>query len=424
MTRKHKFLIGGAVIVVLGGAATMELVRSDKSIPVRTEVIRERDVSSTITATGQIRARNQVNISSDVMGRVVLLAIAEGDEVQPGDLILTIDPKQAEAAVARAQASLSQVEAQVLQQEANFRQAERDLVRQRELHASGVITVQDLEVAETRVQTSRATLTSSRFAVEQSRAALEEATEQLANTTIRAPIAGKVLRLNIREGETAVVGTMNNAGSLIATIGDLSVIEAVMVVDETDIPFISVGDSAIVELDAFPNRTFPAQVTSIANSAIRSGSSNQLQAGASVTFEVILTLLDPPTDIRPDLSATADIVVEHRKGAVAAPIISVTVRGAGTSSAPVAPESEGEGAAETEIRAEAAESEGREGVFLVRDGKAVWTPITLGITGQEYFEVLSGLTVGDTVVSGPYQTVRTLRDGDIIRVLPSSTSTP
>jgi HlyD family secretion protein len=425
MTRNRKFVIGAAVIVVLGGAAGMELLRSDTSISVRTEEIREREVSSTITATGQIRARNQVNISSEVMGRVVSLLVQEGDEVQAGDLLLTIDPKQAEAAVARAQASLSQVEAQVLQQEANFRQAERDLVRQQELHASGVITVQDLEVAETRVQTSRATLTSSRYAVEQSRAALEEATEQLGSTTIRAPLAGKVLRLNIREGETAVVGTMNNAGSLLLMIGDLSEIEAVMVVDETDIPLISVGDSSIVELDAFPDRTFPARVTSIANSSTRTGTTTTTQATGSVTFQVILTLIDPPTDLRPDLSATADIFVEQRDGAIAAPIISVTVRDRSRSSGEEesANETGGEAGDATEPEADEGneeEDEMEEGVFLVRNGEVVWTPVTLGITGEEYFEVLSGLAVGDTVVSGPYQTIRTLSDGDPVRIVGSS----
>lgn len=425
MTRKRKIVIGTGVLLLLSLAATLELLRSDGAIQVRVEEIQAREISSTITATGQIRARNQVNISSEVMGRVVSLLVEEGDEVEAGDLLLTIDPRQAEAAVARAQASLSQVEAQAIQQEANFRQAERDLVRQTELHASGVITEQDLEVAETRVQTSRATLESSRHGVEQARAALEEANEQLANTTIHAPIGGKVLRRNIREGETAVVGTMNNAGSLLLTIGDLSAIEAVMVVDETDIPFISVGDSAVVELDAFPDRTFPARVTSIANSSIQSGSSNQVQTGVSVTFQVILTLIDPPGDLRPDLSATADIFVEQRGDAVAAPIISVTVRDRSSASA----DSSGATADSLNSSSEGEEDTDEEGVFLVRDGRVVWTPVTLGITGQEYFEVLSGLSVGDTVVSGPYQTVRTLNDGDAVEIsssssVTSSTTTP
>jgi len=413
MSRKKKILISALVLLVLGSAALMELLRKDPSIPVRVEEIQARDISSTITATGQIRARNQVNISSEVMGRVVSLLVAEGDEVEAGDLLLTIDPRQAQAAVARAQASLSQVEAQAIQQEANFSQAERDLARQRELRANGVITAQELENAETRVQTQRATLASSRHGVEQARAALEEATEQLANTTIRAPIAGKVLRRNIREGETAVVGTMNNAGSLLLTIGDLSEIEAVMVVDETDIPLISVGDSAVVEMDAFPGRTFPARVTSIANSSTRAATSTQVQAGTSVTFEVILTLIDPPTDLRPDLSATADIFVEQRSQALAVPIISVTVRGRGSSTSQ---------AEEGQADSSGDSSENVEGVFVVREGRAIWSPVTLGITGQEYFEVLTGVAIGDTVVSGPYQTVRTLRDGDPIRVTGSGSS--
>jgi HlyD family secretion protein len=222
-----------------------------------------------------------------------------------------------------------------------------------------------------------------------------------------------VIRLNIEEGETAVVGTMNNAGSLLLTIGDLSAIEAVMVVDETDVPMISIGDSAVVELDAFSGQLFAARVSTIGNSSIQSGSGTSPQG--SVTFEVILTLLERPENLRPSLSATADIIVEQRKGVISAPIISVILEPE-TASPAAAPASVNE--AEASVPGPAARPTERrsEGVFVVRDGRAVWTPVTLGITGQEYFEVRSGLSIGDQVVAGPYQTIRVLRDGDAVQI--------
>lgn len=416
MTRGRKLLIGLVVLAVIATATIAELLRSERGTPVRVETIGEREIVATITATGHVRARRQVNISSDVMGRVVELNVAEGQEVEQDELLLVIDPRQVEAAVARARASLAQTEAQVAQQRANLLQAERELTRLRELRTGGVVTEQELESAETRVEVQQAMLSSSLHGVEQARAALEEAEEQRSRTTIRAPIAGRVIRLNIEEGETAVVGTMNNAGSLLLTIGDLSAIEAVMVVDETDVPMISMGDSAVVELDAFPGQTFAARVSSIGNSSTQSAGTQQ----GSVTYEVILSLLERPENLRPDLSATADIIVERREQAIGAPIISVTLEPeaeSGSGGAIGVPEAEASPA--TRAREEPAQ-----GVFLVRDGRAVWTPVTLGVTGQEYFEVVEGLQVGDVVVSGPFQTIQQLRDGTPVQVTGESNGAP
>ncbi len=410
MSRRNRILIGGAIVVALSIVALVGFLRTDRGVVVRVDPVVQREVVATITATGQVRARRQVNISSDVMGRVERVHVVEGQSVEAGDLLLTLDPRQVDAAAARARASLSQAEAQVAQQRANLLQAQRELARLRDLRASGVATPQNVEEAETRASVQEALLQSALHGVDQARAALEEAEDQRSRTTIRAPIAGRVIRVNIEEGETAVVGTMNNPGSLLLTIGDLSAIEAVLSVDETDIPTISVGDSAAVELDAFPGRVFAARVSSIGNSAIQSGSGAASGSGSAVNFEVILTLLERPDNLRPDLSATADIIVARRKEALAVPIIAVTLqaRDGGASAGDVA---------SVLARAEAGlRGDRQEGVFLVRDGRAVWTPVTLGVTGQEHFEILSGLSEGDLVVSGPYQTIRQLRDGDPIRV--------
>ena len=315
MSRGRKLLFAIVVLAIIGAAAWSEIVRAERGPEVRVEAVEERGVISTITATGQVRARRQVNISSDVMGRVTELTVEEGDEVVAGQILLTVDPSQLRALVSRARATLSQAEAQVAQQQANLLQAERELARLEGIveQDPDLVSLQVVEESQTAVEVQSALLRSALYGAEQAEAGLEEVEDQLSKTTIRAPISGRVIRLNIEQGEIAVVGTMNNPGSLLLTIGDLSGVEAVMAVDETDVPQISAGDSAIVELDAFPGKPFSARVSSIGNSAIQSGAGGPpAQVTGSVDFEVVLALLDPPGELRPDLSATADIIVDRK----------------------------------------------------------------------------------------------------------------
>lgn len=430
MSSSRKIVIAFVLVLVLGVAGVLAVRNSrETASEVRTERIETRELISTITATGNVRPRRQVNISSDVQGRVVELNVDEGEEVERGQLLLRIDPSQSEAIVARSQATLAQAEAQVTQARTNLLQARRELDRLEGIRTRDVnlVSRQALEEAESRVELQTATLSSAEFGVAQARAGLEEALELRSRTTISAPISGRITRLNIETGETVIIGTMNNPGSLLLTISDLTAVEAVLRIDETDLTLIALGDSAVVELDAFPGRTFAGTVAKIGNSAIQATGA----ARTSVDFEVILTLLDPPAELRPDLSATADIIVERRERALAVPIIAVTVRedssavaegvgvlGDGTSgTAPPA-------SVRPSQRSTGASGPGgvprREGVFVVRDGKAVWTPVTIGITGQDYFEVLSGLQAGDEVISGPFQRIQTLKDGDLVQV----TNTP
>ena len=420
MSGGRKLIVGIVVLAIIGAAAWSEILRADRGVEVRVETVERRSIISTITATGKVRARRQVNISSDVMGRVTELTVEDGDEVEEGQILLTVDPSQIRATVSRARATLSQAEAQVAQQRANLMQAERELARLQGIieQDPDLVSIQALEEAQTAVEVQRALVRSTLYGAEQAEAGLEEAEDQLSKTTIRAPISGRVIRLNIEEGETAIIGTMNNPGSLLLTIGDLSTVEAVMAVDETDVPQISVGDSAVVELDAFPGKMFSARVSSIGNSAIQTSAGGApAQATGGVDFEVILTLLDAPAALRPDLSATADIIVDQKVGVPAVPIISVTVRSTEDAAQLQfgGPSDEGDDGPTGPI-ARAQESRPLEGVFVVRDGVAVWTPVILGITGQEHFEILSGASVGDTVVSGPYQTIQDLGDGDDVRL--------
>jgi HlyD family secretion protein len=433
MTRRNQILVALGVVAVIGTSAGVAFQRFRNQGPeVRLEAAATRDLVATVTASGNVRARRMVDISSDVSARVSQLLVNEGDDVRAGQVLLRLDPTQFEAAVSRARAGLSQAAAQAAQQEATLLRANRDHERLRALYQrdSMLVSPQQLQDAATNAEVARASLEGARYYVDQARASLDEAEDRLAKTIIRAPIDGKVTRLQVEEGETVIIGTMNNPGSLILTISDLGVVEVVVQVDETDVPELALGDSAEVEIDAFPGEKFTGRVTEIGNSAIRPPSA-QIGANpgqqAAIDFEVVITLDEPPVILRPDLSATADIVTDTRTSALAIPIIAVTVRPA----TDTLPENQGKSrrregfslfgrdAPEPPVQAgtlRAAEDE-IEGAFRVRDGVATFVPVRTGITGDEYLEVLSGMAAGDTVVAGPYQVIRDLVSGDRIRPL-------
>ncbi len=404
MNSKTKVIIGVIGLTVIGTAATVQASRGRTTgVEVRTEGVELRDLVQVVTASGNIRARRTVDISSEVSAKVAQLLIDEGDDVVRGQVLLRLEPDLYQAAVSRNEASLAQAEAQQTQQEANLLQAERDLNRLLSLRARDSLLVSGLQVddARTRVDIAVATVSSSEHGVAQWRASVEEAEDQLSKTIFRAPMDGKVTRLNVEEGQTVIIGTMNNPGSLVLTISDLSVIEVVVQVDETDVPGISLGDSAFIRIDAFGDQEFSGRVTEIGNSAINPPTQQAAGQQAAIDFEVVMTLDVNEALLRPDLSATADIVTETRWDALAVPIIALTVREEERDSSQAASEDD--------------ELEDVEGVFIVVDGIVTFTPVEVGIAGEEFFEILSGVSVGDTLVSGPYQRIRELSNGDAVR---------
>jgi HlyD family secretion protein len=414
MTRRTKVVLGLTLVALLLVITSIGLANSrNRAIDVRAEEVGRRDLVSTVTASGYIQPRRKVDISADISGRVTDLYVEEGQWVDRGDLLLRIDPTTFEANVGRASASVAQSRAQAAQTRANLTRAESELARAEQLAPRDLISPADLEQARTQVLVVQAQMDAAEFGVAQAEAGLAEAREQLRKTTIAAPMSGHVTRLNIQLGETAVVGTMNNAGSLLLTIADLSEMEARVRVGETDIPVLTNGDSATVRIDAYPNKVFTGRVDRIANSAVnapstRGQSSGQAQTTQTIDFEVIVLLADPPPGLRPDLTATADIVTAKRPRAIAIPIIAVTVRdeeGGRYRSSANGDRSEN-GAGSTEV----------EGVFVHREGRIEWVPVSVGIVGDWYFEVLSGVEPGDTVISGPYAAVRDLEVGTTVRL--------
>ncbi|HEX2079616.1 MAG TPA: efflux RND transporter periplasmic adaptor subunit [Longimicrobium sp.] len=412
--RKKLAIVAGVVLGVSAlGALTMR-GGGEQGVEVTTEAIGRRTLVEVVTASGKIEPKRKVDISADISGRVVQVAVEEGQWVNAGDLLLRIDPTQYTAALRRAQATVQQSQARAAQARAQLTKAQADLRRAEQLmQTNELVSAADVENARTQAQVAEQEHQAALFAVSQAQAAVSEARDQLSKTTIVAPMSGRVTRLNIEQGETAVVGTMNNPGSLLLTIADLSVMEAKVEVDETDVPGLTVGDSAAVKVDAFPGQEFPGRVTRIGNSSIQlPGAGQGGGEQQSVDYEVVITLDNPPAELRPDLSATAEIVTETRASALSVPILALTVRDAegkkfrAADEDPDAPEAARQHDQDEEV----------EGVFVVREGKAEWVPVRIGIAGDRYFEVVSGLRGGETVVSGSYSVVRDLEDGDAVRV--------
>jgi HlyD family secretion protein len=414
MSRGKKILIGVGVAAVLAimAIAALRGGRTD-SVEVRTEEVARKNLVARVSATGYIEPKRLVDISADVSGRVVELSVEEGDEVEEGDLLLVIDPARFEAAVDRAEAGLAEASAREAQARGNYLQANRDWERIRDLKSRlpEMVTDTEFETMRTTSEVQEALWESGRHAVEMARAGLKEARDNLAKTVIRAPMSGRVTRLNVEKGETAIVGTMNNPGSLLITVADLSVMEAVIEVDETDVPDISIGDSVSVTVDAFPNREFVGRVTKIGNSSIRPRSQQISSSDQAIDFEIRVTLEDAEVELRPDLSASADVITDVRPDALAIPIIALTLMDPGEFER-IPNELEDEGGMSAPVDAD----EPTEGVFVVTDGQARFRPVQVGVAGDAYFEVLSGLEEGETIISGTYQVIRDLSDGDAVQI--------
>lgn len=418
MQKKGKLAIAGVVVIALAVIITVAFKNSgDDAVQVRIEAVGQRDLVSTVTASGWIRPHRRVDVQADIMGRITQLAVDEGDQVQKGQLLLRIDPTAYEAAVARARAAVSEAQARQAQARANLIQSERAYDRLKLMSSNpNLVSKAQLEEAETQVLVQRELLQAAGFGVEQAKEALNEAIDRLSKTVIRAPMTGVVTRLNVEEGETAIVGTMNSPGSLLLTVADLGEMEAVVRVDETDIPEIKLGDSVTVEIDAFPRQKFMGRVTEVSHSSIRSpetqAASGQGGQGQAVDYEVVITLANPPRTLRSDLSATAEIVTATRRNALAIPIIALTVREKGNVKA-LPNESAAARAAGEAAQRERTEDE--EGVFVAKAGKVTFKPVQIGVHGREHFEVVSGLKLGDSVVAGPYEAVRSLEEGKAVR---------
>ena len=444
MTRTTRVVITGAVVVAAAATGAGFWWHNPDLPTVAAETLRRRDLTALVSASGKIQPQRQVNVSANTMGRVTRLAVQEGEHVRTGQFLLEIDPQslegelqQGEASVAAARSALLQTRTTVEQARATRDLARQNLKRQEELWQEGLTPRESLEraqnevtVREAEVQTREQEIQTREEQIKQEQAVLATTRYNLSQVTISSPMDGMITRHNIEEGENVMVGTMNNAGTVLLTIADMSVIESEVEVDETDIPSVTLGQEALVTIDAVPNRTFRGRVTEIGNSPIQTAT-GEIGTAQATNFKVVITLEEEVPGVRPGFTCTAEITTARRPNVVSVPIQAVTVREmlydqAGTlvHEPPPPPPSRFRlfqrpavepivtlpepppGHTRTET----------EGVFVLRDGRAVFVPIEVGIAGERYFEVKSGVAETDQVITGPFASVRELADGSSVRL--------
>ncbi len=433
---RKKIIIGIIIVLVAAGAISANLLyKKVPGVAVQVEKIEKRDLESIVSASGTIQAKTTVNVSANTMGRVTRLGVEEGERVKAGQFLMEIDPRSAKTAVERGEAGLvaqrtmvDQARVALDSAKTSLDLARQNLKRQQDLWKDQLTTkealdraVNDVALREKDIEARQASISMETTRIRQTSADLENAKYNLSQVTIESPIDGIVTRRNIEQGENVMIGTMNNAGTVLLTIADMSVIETELEVDETDIPNLSLGQKAKITIDALPDKSFTGKVTEIGNSPIQAtaaGTSRQ-----ATNFKVKVTLDGQIPEVRPGFTCTADITTATRTKALSVPIQAMTVRevvfdAKGNIVPPPPPDKKKASAAlpNGDDPPPGQTKKETEGVFVIRDGKAAFVPIKTGIAGEKYFEVLSGLKEKDEVITGPFNSVRDLKEGAPVKL--------
>jgi HlyD family secretion protein len=407
MTKKRA-LLGLLAVVVIGVVVVTALGRNggEEGVAVETAGVGRSTVIQTVNSTGKIQPMVQVNISADVSAKITKLAVDEGDWVEKGALLVQLDREQYEAAVESAEANLSAAQAQANLARENMIKAQKDHDRSQQLFDKNLESQATLDTVYAQAEVEKARHQSSLDQAEQAKAALRQARDALAKTTIYAPMAGTISKLNKEEGEIALGSQFQE--DVIMEVSNLQGMEALVDVDENDIVLVAVGDSATIEVDALPDMKFNGEVTEIANSAKISGQGSTDQ---KTEFEVKIAIIDPGTQLRPGMTASADVVTDVREDCLGVPIQSVTVR----SLAELGVEDDGptdSGEADPEPRFTPDDDGFVEIVWVVDNGRATARQVATGIQSDTHIEVLDGLTEDEQVVVGSYRAIsRDLTDG-------------
>ncbi len=411
---KKKFLLAGAALVVLGVLVYVNLKpkASSRGVDVKVEDVTARRIESWVRAPGKVQPVTKVQVSSNVMGRVIELAVREGQRVKSGDLLLRLDDERYRSIAAQYRAAIQSGEAQVALAEANAREAEDNLARTEKLAPQGLASEQDLIAARTRSQVAAARVTAAREEVSRAKAGLAQGEKDLRETVFLAPMDGVVTALNVEAGENVMTGTMNNPGTVILTLADLSAMEVLADVDETDVVRITPGQTARVFVDAIPDTTFPAVVTRVG----QSGRGTTGAAQEATSFEVAVLLADPPAAIRSGMNADVEVLTGTADSVLAVPLQALTARPPAVVERWRAKrENRTFDPASVDTTGPAARNL-LEGVFLFESGKARFVPVVLALRGETHVEVRGDLSAGQKLIIGPYKTVRRLNDQDRARL--------
>lgn len=386
---KKPYIITAAVMLLALIIFFNLQAQREKTISVTVEKVKRRDLTSKISASGEVKPRKNVNVSAHIPGRIVEIGVEEGERVEKDDFLLKLESIQYEADAERDQARIKSLEAEKIKAETSMENDKAVYERQQKLFERDLISNEQLEAARTQYKISQAQYESVIHQIQQAKASLKATLNNLEKTVYNAPISGVITSLNIEEGEIALVGTMNNPGTVLMTIADLSIMEVDIEVDETDVVNVEIGQTAEVHVDAFPDLVIKGEVTEIGSSAIQQLSA----ADESRDFKVIITLIDPPANLKPGLSASSDIITAEKKNVLAVPISTLVLR---------EKEEEEDGGQE-------------EGVFIVLDAEARFRKVEKGIMGDLDIEIISGVEEGDTVIVGPYSALRQLDEGSRLK---------
>ncbi|MFZ0883339.1 MAG: efflux RND transporter periplasmic adaptor subunit [Candidatus Acidiferrales bacterium] len=449
----QKVGIGAGVVLVLGGISWFSIYQVNKGVvTVQTGKVVKEDLTSIVTASGEIRPRNYTNVEGEGIGKITQIVVKEGEQVKKGDVLLKLENIQPGADVAAQEAAIDATEAGVrasaanydsavatlAQRQADLEKARFDWQRSQQLYKEQLIAKSDydatkasydgavaaLSASKAQVDQTRAAREQSRYNLNQATAVLKHTKDVLRKTTYVAPIDGIVSYIAVRVGENVVPGIQNTEGSMLMTISDMSVVGAEVKVDETDITNVKDGDAADVTIDALPGKIFKGRVTQVGDEAIlrSSGLAATTQTTANTQeardFKVVVTLDKPPDGLRPGLSASAKIQTAHKNGVLTIPIQALAVR----TKADIEEAEKGHGGNVTLAASKPLATGNPEqkidvqGVFVVHGKKAEFVPVQTGITGVTDLEITSGLKDGDEIVIGSYKALRTLRPGASVKV--------
>ena len=422
-TRKRKIIIGVVGFFVLWLIVSILLSKREKPIPVTTEKAVRKTILQTVSATGKVQPETEVKISPEVAGEIIELPVADGMGIKKGDLLVKIKPDSYKALLEQQEAAISAAKATNLQQKASMLKTEQDLKRADDMYAKKTISIQEYNAAQAAADVAKNTYESSLHEIERAQAGSSQARDQLSKTTVYSPIDGTVTILNSKLGER-IVATGQFAGTEVMRVADLSRMQAVIDVNENDVPNVKIGDKANVKIDAYGDRKFKGTVAQIGNTGKTTGTGTQEEV---TNFEVKINLEREDVLLRPGLSCTADIETNMVKDTVAVPMQAVTIRTGDSNLSPeeiekkrlkTAARDKGDNNADyvNERQEKALQKEEREKlskvVFLKKGGKAQSVKVTTGISDDTYMEIKSGVQPGDEVISGSYSAIsRKLKDG-------------
>ncbi len=386
------------VIIILAGIIFVALIvifnlqaQREKAIKVTIEKVKTQDLASLVSASGEVKPKKNVEISAHVSGRIVKIGVVEGEQVKAGDFLLKLDSIQYEANAERDRASIRSFRADLIRAEAQLKKDENFYLRQRKLYDEELISRGEMEDANAQYDIAKASHEAIMYQIKQAEASLQSTLDMLNKTTYHSPIDGVITSLRVEEGEIAMIGTMNNPGTVLMTIADLSIMEVEVEVDETDVIGLELGQEADVRIDALPDQVIRGSLTEIGSSALQKVTTSQ----ESKDFKAVITLIEPPQSLKPGLSASADIITAEKKAVTVIPISAMIIK-----------EDEDD---------EAQENTPREGVYVVEDNRTKFQPVEKGIMGDLLIEITSGLKDGQEVVSGPYSALRILKDDALIK---------